>query len=167
MVSGHLGIAFAICAVRRDAPLPALVLAAIAPDILDGIYKLAGFYGELGLWSHSLPATAVLSGLAFALTFAITKRAGTAAAIALAVFLHLPADLITGEKLLWAGGPIGGLVWYEYPVADFLIEMPMAIAGWWLLRRDREAPRWATGAGALAFLVVIQVAFDILQYRAQ
>ncbi|MDA1082696.1 MAG: hypothetical protein O2973_13690 [Gemmatimonadetes bacterium] len=43
--------------------------------------------------------------------------------------------------------------------------MPLLIAGWWLLRRDRHAPRWAVGAAALTILTVLQIAFDVYQYR--
>jgi len=167
LVSGHLGIALAIRASRRDVPLTALIAASILPDMVDGVYRLAGFYNRLGLWSHSLPATAVLTTIAFALALAITRRAGVAVAIALAVLVHLPADLVTGEKLLWARGAIAGLALYDYPLVDFLVEISIAIAGWWVLRRDRSAPRWATGAAAIAIMALLQVAFDIYQFAAE
>ena len=54
-----------------------LLVASIAPDILDGVYALARVCSPYGVYSHSLPAIAVLAAITMVLAYAGT-RAGAA-----------------------------------------------------------------------------------------
>jgi hypothetical protein len=139
-----------------------LLPVAIAPDLLDVAYFMAGVCSPYGLYSHTVPAAvltgAVLGGIAFLATGSRTAGLVTAAI----VLVHLPLDLVTGHKIFWPGGPMVGLSLYHRPLLDFVVELPLALGGWWLLRRSGRGPRWATlGAAALA-LVVVQAAFDAI-----
>ena len=55
-----------------------------------------------------------------------------------------------------------GLRLYERPAADFVLEALLVLIGWWLLRKQPSAPRWATGRMALAALLVLQLSTDIV-----
>jgi membrane-bound metal-dependent hydrolase YbcI (DUF457 family) len=160
VITGHLALAYVARALRKDASLPVLFAASIAPDILDLAYAAARFCSPAGLYSHSLPALAALAPVTAAAAWAATRRKDVALAAAALTLLHTPLDLITGYKLLWPGTHVVGLVLYEYPVADFLLEAPLTIAAWWYLRRRGNGPRRATATLALAALVAVQAAFD-------
>lgn len=164
MIAGHIGIAFAIRAARRDAPLAALLAASFVPDIADAVYATAHISSPYGIYSHSLPTIAVLAGAACGVAFGLTRSVGIGVAISMAILLHLPADWITGEKVLWAGGPVVGLVLYACPTVDFLVEVPILVFGWLLLRRDPLAPRWATAWLAFWLLVGGQAGADALKH---
>jgi zinc transporter ZupT len=160
VITGHLGIAAAVRAGWRDTSLLWLLPASIAPDLLDIAYAVVGFCSPVGLYSHSVPAVALL-GLAVAgAAYMATGSRSTALAAGALVYLHLPADLITGYKYFWPGGPLIGLDLYRRPVLDFVLETPIALGGWWLLRRGARAPRWATAATAAGALVLVQAVFD-------
>jgi hypothetical protein len=141
-------------------PLLWLMPVAIAPDLLDVAYALAGVCSPYGLYSHTIPAAAltgaVLGGIAFLATGSRTAGLVTAAV----VMAHLPLDLVTGRKIYWPGGPLLGLSLYQRPLLDFLAEVPIALGGWWLLRRSGRGPRWAALGLAALGLVVVQAAFD-------
>jgi hypothetical protein len=162
VITGHLGVAAAARGRWPVVPLLWLMLAAVAPDLLDIGYALAGICSPYGLYSHTIPVVvltaAVLGGAAFLATG--SRLAGVLTASV--VLVHLPLDLVTGRKIFWPGGPLLGLFLYQRAVLDFLIEVPIVLAGWWVLRRSGRGPRWATaGATALA-LVVVQGAFDLM-----
>lgn len=161
MIVGHFGIALAARAWRRDAPLLLLVPASVAPDVLDTAYAALGTCNPYGAYSHSWPAIAVLGAVVALIAFLRTRSLVTAAAIGLVALAHVPADYVTGEKLLWMYGPVVGLFLYRWPAADFLVELPLIVAGWWLVRRASAVPRWARGPGALAVLLLVQAAFDL------
>jgi hypothetical protein len=171
MISGHLAIALGLrAAVRREELfdhagwlLPALVTAAIAPDLLDLAYAKARFCSPLGLYSHALLPLGTMALSAFVLGWVLFTNGKIAGLLTLAVLIHLPADFITGEKLLWVDGPVIGLNLYRWPIADFFIELPVIVTGWSLLRRApgaRTTHPWATSALALVFLIGVQGAMD-------
>ena len=162
MITGHRGVA-AVARSRWPAlSLLWLVPVAIAPDILDFAYVAMGICSPYGLYSHTVPAAvltgAVLGGIAFLATGSRTAGLVTAAV----VLAHLPLDLVTGHKIFWPGGPLLGLYLYQRPFLDFLVEVPIALVGWGLLRRSGRGPWWATiGAGAVG-LVLVQATFDVI-----
>ena len=145
---------------RPKAPLVWLLVASIAPDILDGVYALARVCSPYGVYSHSLPAIAVLAAITMVLAYAGTRSGAVAIVFGLVVLAHVPADWLTGEKALWLHGPVVGLDLYRWPAIDFGLELPLIVAGWWLVRRARAAPRWVISAASLAILLVFQAAFD-------
>jgi hypothetical protein len=159
---------------RKDARLLVLLGAAVLPDVGDVVLSLARTCNPLGVYTHSIPAAAALAVLAGALALALGD-AGLptgespmprgnwkfALGVVVIVLLHLPADWITGIKILWPGGPVFELNLYRWPWADFLLEAPLVVLAWLLLRRSGGGPRWATGRGALVALLTLQLAFDI------
>jgi hypothetical protein len=160
VITGHLGVAAAVRSGWRDASLLWLLPASIAPDLLDVAFSLLGVCNPHGLYSHSVPVAAVLGAVLGGTAFLSTGSRTTGLAVAALVLLHLPADLITGRKIYWPGGPLIGLELYSQPVLDFALEACIALGGWWLLRRDAAVPRWATLAVAACALVLVQAAFD-------
>jgi hypothetical protein len=160
VITGHLGIAGAVQAGRRDSSLFWLLGASMAPDVVDALFFVARTCNPNGLYSHTLPAAALLAAVTGAIAYAATRQRATGALCALLVLAHLPPDFVTGHKLFWPGGEIVGLRLYDHPIADFALESVLVAAGWWLLRRRGGAPRWATGRAALALLLVAQIAVE-------
>jgi hypothetical protein len=167
MITGHAGIAFGARALdRRDAdaraPLLWLLAASFAPDLLDSAYAVGRFCNPMGAYSHSLPAVALLALLFGVGAFLHTHDNATAALVGGLVVLHLPPDYITGLKALWPGGPVVGLFIYRWGWLDLLVELPVLVSGWWLLRRAQFTPRWVVSGQALAALVAVQITFGVL-----
>jgi MFS superfamily sulfate permease-like transporter len=160
VITGHLGIAAAVRSGWRDTSLLWLLPASIAPDLLDIAYALVGICSPFGLYSHTVPVVALLALVVGGAAYVVTGSRPTAMAAGALVLLHLPADLITGYKHFWPGGSLTGLDLYRSPALDFVLEAFVALGGWWLLRRDTRAPRWATAGAAAATLVLVQAAFD-------
>ena len=143
------------------APLLWLLAASVAPDMLDGAYSLGGYCNPAGAFSHSLPAAAILATIFGVAAFLHTRSAATALLVTGLVMLHLPPDYVTGRKALWSGGPVVGQYIYRWGWLDFLVELPVALAGWWMLRRARYTPAWVVSRLALAALLVVQLSFDV------
>lgn len=164
MITGHLGVAAAVRSRWPVLSLLWLVPVAIAPDILDFAYVALGICSPHGLYSHTVPAAAltgaVLGGIAF---LATGSRAGGLVTAAL-VLAHLPLDLVTGHKIFWPGGPLLGLDLYHRPLLDFLVELPIALAGWWILRRSGRGPWWAVMVGGAVTLALVQATFDAIPH---
>jgi hypothetical protein len=160
VITGHLGVAAAIRSRWRDVPLLWLLAASVAPDVLDIAMAAGGICNPYGLYSHTVPAVVLLAAVVGGAAFLMSDSREIGFVIALAVLLHLPPDLITGHKIFWPGGPFLGLALHWHPRLDFLVEMPVALGGWWLLRRTAGAPRWAVSWLAAATLVLVQGAFD-------
>ena len=165
MITGHLGVLGAARSVSRapssSIALIALVLASFAPDILDAAYSVAGFCSPYGLYSHTVPAVAIETAIVAGVALLVTRSWATTLLFALVVVLHIPADFLTGRKLLWPGGEMTGLYWYDRPLDDFLLEAPTVLFGWWLLRRSGRAPQWATSVPVLTLVLLAQTAFDV------
>lgn len=164
MIAGHLGVAMAVRARWPRLPLFTIAVAALVPDFVDFATAALRICGEKGLYSHSLPAIAievvVLGG-----GMALWRRSPTAGAmVAAMIVLHLAADFITGEKLLWAGGPIVGLNLYDYPIADFALEAVVTYTGWQMLRSSPARDALAAAPMVLALLLAGQAALDIESY---
>jgi len=147
VITGHLGVAAAARGRWPVVPLTWLVVASVAPDLLDVAYPAAAI------------TAAVLGGIAFLTTG--SRVAGLL--VAGVVLAHLPLDFVTGHKLYWPGGPLLGLQLYDRPLLDFLAEVPVLLAGWWMLRRTGRGPRWAVVGAAIGGLVLVQGAFDLAQ----
>jgi hypothetical protein len=163
VITGHLGVAAAARSRWPVAPLLWLLPVAIAPDLLDVGYALSGVCSPYGLYSHTIPAAALLGAVLGGVAFLASGSRAAGLLTAALVLAHLPLDLVTGLKLYWPGGPLLGLHLYERPLLDFLIETPVLVGGWWLLRRSGRGPRWATMGAAVLGLVALQGAFDLLE----
>ena len=165
MITGHLGVAAAARGRWPVVSLYWLLPAAIAPDLLDVGYALIGVCSPYGLYSHTVPAAALTAAVLGGAAFLATGSRATGLVIAGVVLAHLPLDLVTGHKIYWPGGPLLGLSWYDRPVLDFLVEVPIVAGGWWLLRKSRRGPRWAAMGAAIVALVAGQGAFDLLHRK--
>jgi hypothetical protein len=134
----------------------------MAPDIVDALFVVARSCNPHGLYSHTVPAAALLAVVVGALAYFFTDQRATGVLAALLVLAHLPLDFITGRKLFWPGAELMGLRLYDHPISDFVVEFALVLFGWWLLRPREWAPRWATGRTALVMLFVIQLSLETL-----
>ncbi|HEY5219611.1 MAG TPA: hypothetical protein VIJ16_07370 [Gemmatimonadaceae bacterium] len=160
MIIGHIGIAFAARAVKRDAPLLWLIVASVAPDIVDVVLGSAGVCNATGVDSHSLAAVAATAVVLGAASAWATRSGRTGMLVAALVIVHLLVDYVTGLKVLWAHGPIVGLDLYHWPIADFALEAPVIVGGWWLAQRWGDLPRWLDSWLVPLALVCLQAAAD-------
>jgi len=160
VITGHVGIAGAAHASRRDSTLAWLLVATMAPDIVDALFFIVRQCNPHGLYSHTVPAAALLAVVVGALAYYFTGQRATGGLSALLVMVHLPLDFITGRKLFWPGAELAGLRLYDHPIGDFVLETALVVLGWWLLRRRPWAPRWATSRAALIGLIVFQIAVE-------
>jgi hypothetical protein len=144
-----------------SAAFVALLLASLAPDLLDLVYAVAGVCNPYGLFSHTVHAVVLQAAVIGGATLLITGSRAAALTFASVVLLHVAGDYFTGQKLLMPGGDFVGLRWYDKPLLDFALELPILIGGWWILRRSGRAPRWAISVRALALLVLLQSVFDV------
>jgi hypothetical protein len=163
VITGHLGIAAAARSRWPAVSLFWLVPVCIAPDVLDVGYALAGFCSPYGLYSHTVHAAALTGAVLGGVAFLATGSRAAGLITLLVVLAHLPLDLVTGHKIFWPGGPLIGLNLYRRPLLDFIVELPILLAGWWLLRRRGHGPRWAASAATAVALVLGQGAFDLLE----
>jgi len=161
VIVGHVGVAAAARSGWRRTSLPWLLVACVGPDLVDISLAIAGVCNPYGLYSHTVHAAALIAAVIGGAALLVTGSRATAAACVLMVLLHLPPDLVTGHKIFWPGGPMIGLGIYRWPIVDFAIEAPILLAGWWLLRRSRSAPRWATSVLSLWLLLVGQAVIDL------
>ncbi|MDB4880611.1 MAG: hypothetical protein JWL60_2057 [Gemmatimonadetes bacterium] len=155
MISGHFGVAAVLLRARPRLSPWWLAPAAVAPDLLDIAYALAGVCNPSGLYSHTVPA-ALLLGACIAGAAVLAGRRETAAASLALVLLHLPLDYVTGRKLLWPGGELHGLRLYDREMANFALEATLLIGGWLLVRGVTGLPRWAAAPWLLVPLLLVQ-----------
>lgn len=162
MITGHLGVAAAARSRWPGVSLFWLLPAAIAPDLLDVGYAILGICSPYGLYSHTVPAAVLTGAVLGGIAFLASGSRITGLVVAGVVLAHLPLDLVTGNKIYWPGGPLIGLGFYQRPLLDFLAEVPVVLAGWWLLRQRGRGPRWAAVGAMAATLVAAQGIFDLL-----
>ena len=165
MITGHLGLAGAAHATRRDSSLIWLLGASMAPDVVDALFVVARSCNPHGLYSHTIPAAALIAVAIGAAAYFFTGQRATGLLAALLVLAHVPLDFVTGYKLFWPGDELRGLRLYNWPVFDFLLEGALTTIGWWLLRSREWAPRWAVTRQALVALLVFQAATDLVGHR--
>ena len=163
MITGHIGVAFGAKAMRGRASLGWLLVATVAPDIVDFVAGFSGICNPGGLYSHAFPAVLIVALTIGAASGWQTKNSATAFLAMGLVFLHLPLDYITGLKYLWPGSPIVGLYIYRWPALDFIVEVPVVVAGWWILRRSGTPPKWAASVVTVVLLIAIQASLNITQ----
>jgi hypothetical protein len=160
MILGHLGLALGARAVDPEAPIPWLVAAAIAPDVLDLGLAAAGVCNPYGEYTHTVVAIAATAFVFGAAGAWATRRGRTGLVVAALVVSHLLADYVSGLKPLTIGGPLVGLDLYRWPWADFLIEAPILAGGWWAARRWGAVPRWVGSRVVLGVLLAGQLVAD-------
>jgi hypothetical protein len=163
MYIGHVGAALAAKRVRVSIGLLVLLLATYAPDWVDLGMCVAGAYNPMGILSHSIPAVLALMLVGFT-GYAAATRDWTGALIVAAVILsHMLLDWITGYKPTWPGGPMIGLQLYDHPVADFIAEGIVILAGALLYARTLPPRRrpWIDISIMLGALLALQLTIDV------
>ena len=166
MYTGHVAIALGVRGVRRDLPLWVLVAASQGCDWMEMLFDATGVRRQASLWSHAVPFVLVTAGAA-AIVAGLWKRSVGAALVVLGVYLSHPvADLVTGLKPLWVGGPPVGLHFIERPVPDVIAQSILCVIGWALYSRSfhpGRAHRLVTLA-PLVVLLWLQGVSDLVVY---
>jgi hypothetical protein len=164
VITGHLGVAAAVRSVSRtqmgSITFLALLVAAALPDAVDTLYWALNICSPYGLYSHTSYAVLLEAAIVGGVAFLATGSRGVGLTFATVVLLHSPADYFTGRKIFVPGGDMLGLWIYRRPIVDWMLEVPIAIAGWWIFRRSGHSPRWAASVWALLALVLTQTALD-------
>ena len=164
MYTGHVAIALAARGVRRDLPVWVAVLAAQAPDWVEVICAGLGARASAQLWSHAFPFV-LLGAAAAAILVRLRTRSPGAALATFAVYLSHPlADLVTGYKPLWLGGPPLGLWFIDRPVSDFVVQSSLCVLGWLVYRRSLppHVRRRLMAAAPLVALLALQGVSDLV-----
>ena len=160
MIIGHIGVAYAAKGRWPRIPLGALLVATFAPDILREVFASAGLgWRQTNLYSHGLPWCLILAVAVGLLAWkALADRTRTAGAvIAGLVSVHIALDLISGNKDMGPGGPVGLYV-ESFQQLELVIEGGLVLVGWWLMRRA-VAPRWATHWAMPVLLIVLEATY--------
>jgi hypothetical protein len=76
---------------------------------------------------------------------------------------HLLFDWLTGYKPTWPGGPMIGLRLYSRPIADFIVEALVILAGALLYAKTLPPRRrpWAGVAIMAGALIALQLSIDV------
>jgi hypothetical protein len=166
MYTGHVAIALAARGARRELPLWVAVLASQAPDWIEAIFGGLGAGASAQLWSHAFPFVLLGAGAAAIIVRLWTRSLG-AALVTFAVYLSHPlADLVTGYKPLWLGGPPVGLWFIDRPLPDFLVQSSLCVLGWLLYRRSLppHVRRRLIAAAPLVALLALQGVSDFVVF---
>lgn len=142
---------------RHNAPMWLLVAATQGCDWVQAVACVSAPIGESAMWSHSVPAVAVLAAV-LALAAYLSTGDGRVAAMTGAVALsHVLADYVTGVKPTWPGGPTIGLDLYSLPLLDLTVETGVLVLGWLVYRRSLS-PDSRSSRLAWALLLVLGAA---------
>ena len=162
MYTGHVAIALAARGVRRDVPLWMLVLASQGCDWVELVVHQITPRSMPDVYSHAFPFVLMPAILIAAAVWA-WKRSLAAATATLAVYLSHPiADLATGVKPLWLGGPQIGLGLIHEPLADLAVQSVLCAACALIYSRSlsRSRHRLVAAAAPLVFLLSLQTVGD-------
>src|SRR4051794_9062187 len=85
VITGHLGVAAAANATRRDSTLLWLLGASMAPDVVDALFVVARSCNPHGLYSHTVPAAALIAAVTGAAAYLGTNQRATGLLAALLV----------------------------------------------------------------------------------
>ena len=163
MYAGHAAIAALLKGKRPRVPIALLVPIAFAPDWIDSFSHVV--HRANSNLSHSLLSVAIGATLCGLLYWLWSRNAGDALVVSLAYASHWPADLITGVKPTWPGGPMVGFALYSRPGWDLLVESVLVVLCWLVYRRSlpTESRRRSIGWLMPLGLIGMQVVFEALQ----
>lgn len=164
MYAGHAGLALLAKGARPRLPIAVLVLVAFAPDWIEWLLGAkGGVVTDAAVESHGLPSIAV--GMVVVGAAALVLRRGWRDALVLVGLYgsHWLADLVTGRKPTWRGGPVLGLALYDHPALDFALEAAItALCALVYMRSLPPERRWRAGWLAPALLIGMQAAFNVV-----
>ena len=168
MYAGHAAIAVLVKTMRPRIPMAVLVPVAFAPDWIEWILQFGPT--DARMESHGLISIAIGSAVTAMVYWLWSRSPRDALAIALLYISHWFADLITGLKPTWPGGPPVGLRLYGYPIADVVVEsLVILIAAWryqQLLPRTPPARRYLASSLLAGGLIGMQIGFVLIQNPA-
>jgi hypothetical protein len=165
MLIGHLGLAFIAKRAHPAAPLFWLAAAAFLPDIVRFILLLFVESTRAELASHSIPAVIVLAALA-TIFVRLRCRLWTVGLIGgLLALSHYAGDFVTGCKPTWLGGSYVGLGLYHRPLLDLLVEIPLVVLGWKMMREHLPPVSILARYWIVLSLVFVQLLFLITNCR--
>lgn len=164
MYAGHAALATLAKARRPRIPIGVLVPIAFAPDWIECLADALGHYNKI--LSHSLVSVAIGSTLVALVYWALTRERGDAFVVWLTYVSHWVADFITGIKPTWPGGPQVGLMLYDHPLGDLLLETVLIIVCWLVYRRSlpaesrRRSILWLGPLGLIGMQIVFEALSD-------
>ena len=168
MYAGHAAIAVLMKTARPRIPMAVLVPIAFAPDWIEWVLQFRPTSARME--SHGLISIAIGATVAALVYWLGSRRPGDAIAIALLYVSHWFADLITGLKPTWPGGPDVGLLLYNHPFADVAVESLVIIIAAWryqqMLSRATPARRYLASALLAGGLIGMQIGFILIQNPA-
>lgn len=163
MIVGHAGIALLLrrWTVSRVA-LPLLLLAGYLPDIWRALLVSAAHESvpQANMLSHSIPAVALQAAILGAIWLISGGGIRGACVLVVAALSHWPADVITGCKPTWPGGPELGLRLYRQPLFDLIVELALVILAVETSRAPLDLGAWFTYSRrrlVLGGLVLVQL----------
>jgi membrane-bound metal-dependent hydrolase YbcI (DUF457 family) len=161
--AGHAALALLAKGIRPRISLAVLVPVAFGPDWIEWILSATGH--ESRVLSHSLVSVAICATVVALVYWSFTRSTVDACVVWLTYASHWPADFITGIKPTWPGGPDVGLLIYQNPVFDTLVEWVVVVLCWLVYRRS--LPR-ANRNRPLSYLIpvglcIMQVGFHAIQ----
>jgi hypothetical protein len=160
--AGHAAIATFVKGKRPRLPLALLVPVAFGPDWIDLLSHVVHHPNpEL---SHSLISVGILS-VVVAVCSVPFFGATDAIVVGATYVSHWLADLVTGLKPTWPGGPSVGLHLYTHSYRDVALESVVVVACWLVYRSSlREDVRNSVAAYSMPIgLIVMQLVFASLQ----
>jgi membrane-bound metal-dependent hydrolase YbcI (DUF457 family) len=163
MYIGHVGAALAAKRLRVGVGLLVLLIATYTPDWVDAVSCLAGSHDPREMLSHSIPAVLVFTVAGFLAYTLVTRDRAGGVVVAVVILSHMFLDWITGTKPTWPGGPMIGLQLYSHPIADFIAEAVVIVAGAALYARTLppRRRRWLDLTIMLGALLVLQLTIDV------
>ena len=177
MIAGHFGFAAAVKSGQRQAPLWALMLAAVWLDIvfvplflakIETITPVPGTVGTYGAgiiyadYTHSLLGALLLSAV-FGLVTASAWGRRTGSVLGAVAFSHWMLDLITHRADMpllpanYGGLPRLGFGLWRFPAASMAVELALVLAGSWLYWRAARAVAGAPLRGRANLAGVLSV----------
>jgi hypothetical protein len=183
MYFGHIAVGLAAKPVAPKASLGALLVSAVAIDVLSGVFMMTGI--ETGAasghhsvhWSHGLFMAVVWAITGFAIAFLLSRDRRTAIVIGLLVFSHwvldfishpmgLGRDLWPDVPLLFEGSPKVGLGLYKSVPAALITEFVLLGAGVAIYLVTTRA-RDRTGTWAFWLLILFLFLLGFLALAAE
>jgi hypothetical protein len=162
MYIGHVGVALAAKRGRRSIGLLVLLFATYAPDWVDTGVCLVSTRVSDGMLSHSIPAVAALCLIGFFIYGIGARDWRGALVVAGLIASHMVLDWITGNKPTWPAGPRIGLQLYTHPLADFIAEATLIVAGSILYSGTLPAASRAASLRLMATsLLCLQLGIDV------
>lgn len=163
MYAGHAAIATLGKTIRPRLPLVLLIPVAYGPDWIEWICEAFGYYDRA--ISHSIVAVVIGAAVVAGIFWLATRSGRDAAVLGLVYASHWPADFITGWKPTWPGGPMVGLMLYNHPGWDMLVESLVIVACWAVYWRSLppQSRRPVVGVLAPLGLIGLQLGFDAIQ----